>query len=64
MGWTMSAGDAAQLIKLGTPIWMLIAFGVITIILGLYIWHKIGRIESLFKDSRKIEGDANHLGIR
>ena len=49
MGWTMSAGDAAELIKLGTPIWLLIAFGLTTVVPGLYIWHKLGRIESLFK---------------
>jgi len=49
MGWTMTAGDAAELIKLGTPIWMLIAFGLTTIISGLYIWHKLGRIENLWR---------------
>jgi len=49
MGWTMTAGDAAELIKLGTPICMLIAFGLITIICGLYIWHKLGRIGDLWR---------------
>jgi hypothetical protein len=60
MDWTMSAGDAAQLIKLGTPIWMLVAFGVIMIVPGLYIWHKIGQIESLFKTPGRVEDKVNH----
>jgi hypothetical protein len=51
MGWTMSAGDAAELIKLGTPIWLLVAFGLATIVPGFYIWHTLGRIDNLFKSS-------------
>ena len=53
MGWTMSAGDAAELIKLGTPIWLLVAFGLTTIFLGLYIWHTLGRVEDIFKASKR-----------
>ena len=53
MGWTMRAGGAAELIKLGTPIWLLIAFGLTTTILGLYIWHTLGRLENLFKSPKR-----------
>jgi hypothetical protein len=53
MGWTMSAGDAAELIKLGTPIWLLIVFGLTTSVLGLYIWHTLGRVENLFKPPKR-----------
>jgi len=49
MGWTMSAGDAAELIKLGTPVWLLTAFGLTAIALGLYIWHTLGRVEDIFR---------------
>ncbi len=49
MGWTMSAGDAAELIKLGTPIWLLIVFGLTTTILGFYVWHTLGGLEDIFK---------------
>jgi hypothetical protein len=52
LGWTMSAGDAAQLRKLGTPIWLLILFGLTTTVLGLYVWHTLGRLEDLFKPSK------------
>jgi hypothetical protein len=44
MGWTMTAGDAAQLIKLGTPIWLLVVIGLATIIPGFYVWHSMGRV--------------------
>jgi hypothetical protein len=45
------AGDAAELINMKTPIWLLIAFGLLTLIPGLFIWHSLGRIENLFKTS-------------
>jgi hypothetical protein len=53
IGWTMTAGDAAQLKKLGTPIWLLILFGLTTTVLGLFIWHTLGRLENLFKPSKQ-----------
>lgn len=41
MGWTTGAGDAADLVALGTPLWVLIAFGICTISAGLYLWHRL-----------------------
>ena len=49
MGWTMNAGDAAELIKYGTPIWVLIFLGMMMVLPGLYIWHSLGQFQSLFK---------------
>jgi hypothetical protein len=49
MGWTMSAGDAAGLIKFGTPIWLLVVFGLAAVVMGLSIWHTLGRVENIFK---------------
>lgn len=53
IGWTMTAGDAAELRRLGTPIWLLIAFGFATTALGLYIWHTLGRLEEIFKAPKR-----------
>lgn len=35
-------GDAEELLRYGTPIWMLGLFGVITIPLGFRLWHGLG----------------------
>lgn len=43
VGWIDSAGDAGDLRRSGVPIWILIAFGVITIPLGLALWNGVGR---------------------
>ena len=35
-------GDCREMLKTGTPAWVLIAFGVVTIPTGLLLWHKLG----------------------
>jgi hypothetical protein len=36
------AGDAGDLQRHGSPAWVLIAFGAIAIIGGLFLWHRLG----------------------
>lgn len=42
LGLPIRAGDAGDLIRLGAPPWMLIAFGTLTIPIGLLCWHRLG----------------------
>jgi hypothetical protein len=41
-GWLLGAGDAADLRKAGTSPAILIVFGVTAMVLGLYLWHRLG----------------------
>jgi hypothetical protein len=41
VGAVSPVGDAAELIKHGTPSWWLAAFGVVTVIPGFWIWHRV-----------------------
>lgn len=42
-GWLMEGGaDASVMVMHGSPIWTLILFGVVTVPLGLYFWHRQG----------------------
>jgi hypothetical protein len=43
IGWTQMAGDAGDLVDYGTPVWVMIAFGLITTSCGLFIWHLLTR---------------------
>ncbi len=36
-------GDAGDMLRLGTPIWLLWIFGIATVPLGLFLWHGQGR---------------------
>lgn len=40
-GWIESAGDAADLVHLGMPVWLLIVVGSVAGGLGLWCWHII-----------------------
>ncbi len=42
IGQFSGAGDAGDLVRLGTPRWVLVMFGVITAPAGLYCWHRLG----------------------
>jgi hypothetical protein len=42
MGWTMRAGDAADLVRYRTPVWVLVLVGLCGGASGLYLWHRLG----------------------
>lgn len=42
LGWIIRAGDAGDLLRLGSPLWLLILFGIITVPTGFYLWHNLG----------------------
>jgi len=33
------------MLRTGSPLWALIAFGVVTIVLGLFLWHRLGSLK-------------------
>lgn len=42
VGWLLTDGDAADLVRLGAPTWALIAFGGTAVAFGLLLWHGLG----------------------
>lgn len=40
IGWAFDAGDAADVVALGAPVWVMILYGVICAAAGLWLWHK------------------------
>ncbi len=42
----------------GSPVWVLVAFGVVTFPLGLYLWHKQGPYFGLGKGNGKVDTHA------
>ena len=42
VGWKWRAGDAGDLVDYGTPVWVLVGFGLIATGVGLYLWHLLG----------------------
>ena len=42
VGWIEHVGDAGELVRLGTPVALLIAFGAASATAGLFMWHRLG----------------------
>ena len=40
IGWIWRAGDAGDLLRLGTPVWVMVTFGLACVAAGLWIWHR------------------------
>jgi hypothetical protein len=49
----LHAADAGDLMRAGTPQWILVAFGIITVPLGLSLWHGLGPHYGLGSQPRK-----------
>ena len=42
-------GDCQQMLQTGSPHWVLVMFGVITIPAGFVIWHRLGSVQAFWK---------------
>jgi hypothetical protein len=40
--WLTDAGDPRVMMDHGSPVWLLVLFGSLTVPLGLYLWHRQG----------------------
>jgi hypothetical protein len=38
-------GDCGEMHRTGTPLWVMLIFGGVTISAGLYLWHRLGSIK-------------------
>ncbi len=43
-------GDCGEMLRTGTPHWAMLAFGVVTVPLGLYLWHGLGSFKHFIND--------------
>ena len=41
LGAVYPVGDATELLTLGTPRWLLAVFGLVTVLGGFWIWHRV-----------------------
>jgi hypothetical protein len=64
VGWVWRAGDTGDMIRLGTPPWVMVAFGVACVVAGFGVWHALGRVSDFFLAVRpKLDdGDAGSAG--
>ncbi|HJN09683.1 MAG TPA: M50 family metallopeptidase [Pirellulaceae bacterium] len=49
-------GDCGEMLRTGTPVWVLIAFGLVTIPSGLALWHVQGSFSQFIGDASVVTG--------
>jgi hypothetical protein len=53
-GSFIGAGDAGDIVRLGSPIWTLWIFGTVCLPLGLWMWHKQGAFFGIGRSAQPI----------
>jgi hypothetical protein len=48
-------GDCGEMLRTGTPVWIMWVFGVVTVLLGLIMWHRLGSISPFINDPSVIK---------
>ena len=48
-------GDCEVMMQLGSPIWLLFVFGLLTMPCGLLVWHGLGSVKQFWADPNLIE---------
>ena len=43
-------GDCGAMLRTGTPLWAMLAFGAVATAAGLYLWHGLGSLQQFFTD--------------
>ncbi len=43
-------GDCGDMLRTGTPVWIMWSFGVVTVLVGLAMWHRLGSISHFIDD--------------
>lgn len=47
-------GDCGEMLRTGSPIWILWVFGAAATVLGLCVWHRLGSLRSFFKRDAEV----------
>ena len=53
-------GDCGMILQSGSPLWTLLAFGAITIPLGLYAWHRLGSIKQFLSNPSLVDARTTY----
>ena len=44
-------GDCGEMLRTGTPLWVMLLFGAVTIVWGMFLWHSLGSVKQFLGDS-------------
>ena len=54
-------GDASVMLRTGSPIWLLWLYGILTMSVGIVIWHRLGSPKGFLRDPALVPRGAGSL---
>jgi len=48
-------GDAGEMLRLGTPLWAMLAFGILACALGFWLWHCMGSLKQFLSRPETVQ---------
>ena len=48
LGSFAQVGDCGEMLRTGTPLWVMIVFGMLTVPAGFFLWHRLGSLKNFF----------------
>lgn len=63
-GWLLEEGaDSFVMVQNGSPVWLLVFFGLCAVPLGVYLWHRQGSYFGLGAAKGKVDGKAVMMSV-
>ncbi|MDA1015622.1 MAG: hypothetical protein O3A00_14360 [Planctomycetota bacterium] len=56
-------GDCGEMLRTGSPLWTLIAFGGIAVSSGLFVWHRLGSLNHFLSHPSLIDIPKAYLAL-
>ncbi|MCG8584657.1 MAG: M50 family metallopeptidase [Pirellulales bacterium] len=56
-------GDCGEMLRTGTPLWVMLVFGGVTVPLGLYLWHRLGSIKQLVENPSVVSARTTYIAF-
>ena len=63
VGTLKRIGDPSELLDHGAPAWQMIFFGLLTVPLGFYLWHRLGIYFGLGKTQGRVSSRAAYASL-
>lgn len=54
-------GDSGEMLRTGTPLWVMHAFGITAVAAGLSIWHKLGTLKQFWDNPNSISPASAYI---
>ncbi len=56
-------GDSGEMLRTGSPLWVLIAFGAVTVVVGLFLWDRLGSLKHFLSNPSVISQRWTYLFV-